>query len=101
MKSWKSVATPNRFAWDLSYPSARPIFRRALLLLILALSPLLISTRALGQNKEGAQNLFDTSIEDLMAIEIDSVYGASGFKQKVTEAPASVTIITSDEIQKH
>ena len=40
------------------------------------------------------------SLEDLMSIEIDSVYGASGFKQKVTEAPASVTIITSEEIQK-
>src|SRR5579862_904438 len=101
MKSWKSVATPNRFARDLSHPSAQPMFRRALLFLMLCLSPLLNSTRALGQNKEGAQNLFDTSIEDLMAIEIDSVYGASGFKQKVTEAPASVTIITSDEIQKH
>ena len=36
-----------------------------------------------------------------MSIKIDSVYGASGFKQKVTEAPASVTIITSEEIQKH
>jgi iron complex outermembrane receptor protein len=40
------------------------------------------------------------SLEDLMSIEIDSVYGASGFKQKVTEAPASVTIITSEEIKK-
>jgi iron complex outermembrane receptor protein len=39
------------------------------------------------------------SLEDLMSIEIDSVYGASGFKQKVTEAPASVTIITAEEIQ--
>ena len=36
-----------------------------------------------------------------MSIEIDTVYGASGFKQKVTEAPASVTIITSEEIQKY
>ena len=36
-----------------------------------------------------------------MTIEVDSVYGASGFKQKVTEAPASVTIITSEEIQKY
>jgi outer membrane receptor for ferrienterochelin and colicins len=41
------------------------------------------------------------SLEDLMAVEIDSVYGASGFKQKVTEAPASVTIITSEEIQRY
>jgi outer membrane receptor protein involved in Fe transport len=43
----------------------------------------------------------DESLEQLMSIQVDSVYGASGFKQKVTEAPASVTIITSEEIQKH
>ena len=36
-----------------------------------------------------------------MRIDIDSVYGASGFKQKVAEAPASVTIITSEEIQRY
>ena len=36
-----------------------------------------------------------------MSIRIDSVYGASGFKQKVTEAPASVTIITSEDIQRY
>jgi iron complex outermembrane receptor protein len=53
-----------------------------------------------AQNKDDTPNLFDMSLEDLMSIVIDSVYGASGFKQKVTEAPASVTIITSEEIQK-
>ena len=36
-----------------------------------------------------------------MSLRIDSVYGASGFKQKVTEAPASITIITSEEIQRY
>ena len=36
-----------------------------------------------------------------MSVRIDSVYGASGFKQKVTEAPASVTIITSEDIQRY
>jgi outer membrane receptor for ferrienterochelin and colicin len=34
-----------------------------------------------------------------MSIEIDSVYSASGFKQTITEAPASVTIVASDEIR--
>lgn len=29
------------------------------------------------------------------------VYGASQYVQKVTEAPASVTIITADEIKKY
>jgi iron complex outermembrane receptor protein len=41
------------------------------------------------------------SLDDLMLIEIGSVYGAAGFKQKVSEAPASVVIITSDEIKAH
>jgi len=36
-----------------------------------------------------------------MSVRIDSVYGASGFKQKVTEAPASITIITSEDIQRY
>ena len=36
-----------------------------------------------------------------MSLRIDSVYGASGFKQKVTEAPASVTIITAEGIQRY
>jgi len=40
------------------------------------------------------------SIEELMSLRIESVYGASGFKQKVTEAPASVTIVSSEDIQK-
>ena len=53
-----------------------------------------------AQNQDDTPDLLDLSLEDLMSIEIDSVYGASGFKQKVTEAPASVTIITSEEIQK-
>src|SRR5258705_7843068 len=41
------------------------------------------------------------SLEELLSLDIETVYGASGFKQIVTEAPASVTIVTSDEIQKY
>src|ERR1700736_3593321 len=61
---------------------------------------LLSTTPALPQNQDDHPDLLDLSLEELMSIEIDSVYGASGFKQKVAEAPASVTIITSEEIQK-
>jgi len=43
----------------------------------------------------------DMSLEDLMNVEVDSVYGASGYKQKVSDAPASITIITADEIRRH
>jgi outer membrane receptor protein involved in Fe transport len=38
------------------------------------------------------------SIEDLMGIK---VYGASKFEQKASEAPASVSIVTADEIRKY
>ena len=48
-----------------------------------------------------AQDLNQLSIEELMKIQVDTVYGASKFEQKVTEAPSSVTIITADEIQKY
>jgi iron complex outermembrane receptor protein len=39
--------------------------------------------------------------EMLLFQEIPSVYGASKYQQKVTEAPSSVTIVTSDEIRKY
>ena len=42
--------------------------------------------------------LVDMSLEELMNV---TVYGASRFEQKVTEAPASISIITADEIKKY
>ncbi len=39
------------------------------------------------------------SLEELMNIEVETVTSASRQKQKVTEAPASVTIITADDIK--
>ncbi len=50
---------------------------------------------------EDETGLFDMSLEDLMTVEIDTVYSASKYTQKVTEAPSSVTIITADEIRKY
>lgn len=38
--------------------------------------------------------------EKLLLQEIPSVYSASKYEQKVTEAPASVSIVTADEIKK-
>lgn len=52
----------------------------------------------------GAQSgadLGDLSLEDLMQVKVETVTGASKYRQLVTEAPASVTIITSDEIREH
>jgi iron complex outermembrane receptor protein len=47
----------------------------------------------------GSNGLLDKSIEDLMKMELPQVEGASKFKQRVSDAPASVTVVTSDEIK--
>ena len=40
-------------------------------------------------------------VEDLLFQEIDSVYTASKYDQKVTKAPSRVSIITAEEIQRY
>ncbi len=56
------------------------------------------SAGPLGRAPE--QGLGDLSIEQLMDIKVETVTGASKYEQKVTEAPASVSIVTADEIWK-
>ena len=41
------------------------------------------------------------SMEDLAKMKVESVYGASKFLQKAADTPASVTVVTAEEIQKH
>jgi outer membrane receptor for ferrienterochelin and colicins len=48
-----------------------------------------------------AADLTDLPLEALMDIEVPKVYGASKIEQKETEAPASVTVVTADEIKKY
>jgi outer membrane receptor for ferrienterochelin and colicins len=83
------------------HPSARAAAHGALVWIVLTLLHLLAPTQALAQDTSSSKSLTDMSIEELMSLQIESVYGASGFKQKVTEAPASVTIITSEDIQRY
>jgi outer membrane receptor for ferrienterochelin and colicins len=57
---------------------------------------------ARGQKSDKQEpDLTTLSLEDLTKVQIETVYGASKFGQKVTEAPSSVTIVTADEIQKY
>src|ERR1700676_4744316 len=99
--SSQAARKPKGLGTGCSLPSGGPAVQRSLISVILSFLPLLNATPVLAQNKDDTPNLLDMSLEDLMSIEIDSVYSASGFTQKVTEAPASVTIITSEEIQKY
>ncbi|MBA4388495.1 MAG: TonB-dependent receptor [Verrucomicrobia bacterium] len=62
-----------------------------------------VATTAVSQeagSRISVTNLADLSIEQLMEIPIATVYGASKYEQKVTEAPSSISIITADEIKK-
>jgi iron complex outermembrane receptor protein len=47
-----------------------------------------------------AQALGAMSLDQLMQMRIDTVYGASKYEQKVTRAPASVTILTAEDFQR-
>jgi outer membrane receptor for ferrienterochelin and colicins len=85
----------------LSRAPAWLVVQGALVLFLLSVASFCDLNCALAQTTPNTPSLLDMSLEDLMSINIDSVYGASGFKQKVTEAPASVTIITSEEIQRY
>lgn len=51
-----------------------------------------------GDASEG--DVMDLSLDALLEIEIDSVYGASKRVQNIREAPSSVTIVTADDIRK-
>lgn len=53
------------------------------------------------QSEEQEPDLTKLSLEDLTKVQVETVYGASKFGQKVTQAPSSVTIVTADEIEKY
>ena len=45
------------------------------------------------------RQLADLELEDLMKVEVQSVFGASKFLQKVTDAPAAVSVVTAHDIE--
>jgi iron complex outermembrane receptor protein len=57
----------------------------------------LLPTHASAES-HAPEDLTGLSIEELLSVE---VYSASKFKQKTTEAPATVTVIIADDIRNH
>ncbi|HZF10553.1 MAG TPA: TonB-dependent receptor [Thermoanaerobaculia bacterium] len=53
-----------------------------------------------GPPPSGPGDLADMSLEDLMDLRVQRVWSASKYEQKVSQAPASVTIVTADEIRQ-
>jgi len=67
---------------------------------------LILGTASWGQEPpqgphQAPKDVADLSLEQLMEIRIDEVQGASRYVQKIREAPASVTVITAEEIRRH
>lgn len=69
--------------------------------LVLGLSPPARAQEAQAPPPQPPSELSNLTLEQLAELSIDSVYGASSYNQKVTEAPSSITIVTADEIQRY
>ena len=76
--------------------SSRSWLFKMLLCLALGFTP----NASTAAEKEKA-DLSNLSLEQLMEIRVDTVFGASKFLQKVTEAPASITIVTAEDIRSY
>src|ERR1700691_3346541 len=97
----ESAVSPKGRDMASSHPRAWPAVEASLVSVVASFLALLNSTHLVAQNILPSTPLEDMSLEELMSIDVDSVYGASGFQQKVTDATAFVTIITSEAIQKY
>jgi outer membrane receptor for ferrienterochelin and colicins len=62
---------------------------------VLAVCSLALAAPAAGQQRHDLTGL---SLEELMTVEVDTVYGASRYQQRIQDAPASVTVVTREEI---
>jgi outer membrane receptor for ferrienterochelin and colicins len=65
--------------------------------LTLLVSAVAASARAQGQSPTP---IADITLEQLATVEVNTVFGASRYLQRVTDAPSAVTIVTHEEIER-
>lgn len=71
------------------------------IILLLACLTILSPVYAAKNGDNVTRDLTDLDLKELMEIEVVTVYGASKFEQKITEAPAAVSIVTSSDIKRY
>jgi len=72
------------------------VFFVALLSLVIALT-----SAAAGRETGERSGLAAMPIEELMGVEVSTVLGASRYEQRISDAPASISIITSQDIKRY
>jgi outer membrane receptor for ferrienterochelin and colicins len=67
---------------------------------LLALLGAMLTTLVHAQGADQQQpSLGDLSMEELLNLEVERVYGASRYEQKVTRVPSAVTVVSAEEIR--
>jgi iron complex outermembrane receptor protein len=83
----------------------RPAIQYCIIALLLASAALAVTpgipAATAAENPDEESDLRALSIEELMMIEVETVYSTSKYEQKVTEAPSAVTIVTAADIRRY
>src|SRR3984957_1080673 len=61
----------------------------------------MLGASSVRAQQPGPEDLDTQSMEDLVKMKVESVYGAAKFLQKAEDAAASITVVTAEDIQKH
>jgi outer membrane receptor for ferrienterochelin and colicins len=61
----------------------------------------LLCGASVAAQQPSQDDLNKDSLEDLVKMKVDSVYGAAKFLQKAEDAASSITVVTADQIQKY
>jgi len=75
--------------------------RRELLCLITVVLGSLLSAGAQDAATANLAQLKGLDLEQLLQVQVATVSAASGFEQKITEAPSSISIVSSEEIKRY